>query len=111
MEANVIPYGDAAAVKKALAEIGADTLLGKNPGAGRGRHGKSSGGQENPGGEGASHGRLRTPGHKGARVTFATSTMGADHTAGFTIREGLDSHERRGRWEASGRMQVKRDDR
>ena len=33
---------------------------------------------------------------KGHGVTFATSTMGADHTAGFTIREGLDSHERKG---------------
>jgi len=27
---------------------------------------------------------------------FATSTMAADHMAGFTIREGLDSHERKG---------------
>jgi aldehyde:ferredoxin oxidoreductase len=43
---------------------------------------------------------------KGHGVTFATSPMGADHTAGFTIREGLDSHRKEGQVSASARMQV-----
>ena len=106
MEANVIPYGDAAAVKKALAEIGADTLLGKILGQGGAVTGKVLGVRRIPAVKGQVMAAYEPRAIKGHGVTFATSTMGADHTAGFTIREGLDSHERRGQVEASGRMQV-----
>jgi aldehyde:ferredoxin oxidoreductase len=106
MEAGVIPYGDAAAVKKALAEIGTDTLLGKIIGQGGAVTGKVLGARRVPAVKGQVMAAYEPRAIKGHGVTFATSTMGADHTAGFTIREGLDSHERKGQVEASGRMQV-----
>ncbi len=106
MEADLIPYGDTVAAKKALEEIRRGTLLGRILGQGGAITGKVLGIRRVPAVKGQVMAAYEPRAIKGHGVTFATSTMGADHTAGFTIREGLDSHERKGQVEASGRMQV-----
>jgi len=106
MEANLLPYEDAEAVKKALEEVRSGTLLGRILGQGGALTGKVLGVRRIPAVKGQVMAAYDPRAIKGHGVTFATSTMGADHTAGFTIREGLDSHERKGQVEASGRMQV-----
>jgi aldehyde:ferredoxin oxidoreductase len=106
MEAGLIPYGDADAVKKALDETRSGTLLGRILGQGGAITGKVLGVRRIPAVKGQVMAAYEPRAIKGHGVTFATSTMGADHTAGFSIREGLDSHERKGQVEASGRMQV-----
>ncbi len=106
MEAGHIPYGDADAVKKALDETRSGTLLGRILGQGGAITGKVLGVRRIPAVKGQVMAAYEPRAIKGHGVTFATSTMGADHTAGFSIREGLDSHERTGQVEASGRMQV-----
>jgi aldehyde:ferredoxin oxidoreductase len=106
MEAGFLPYGDAAAVKKALEETRAGTALGRILGHGGAIAGKVLGVRRIPAVKGQVMAAYDPRAIKGHGVTFATSTMGADHTAGFTIREGLDPHDRKGQVEASGRMQV-----
>jgi len=106
MEAGLIPYGDPASVKKALEETRTGTLLGRILGQGGAITGKVLGIRRIPAVKGQVMAAYEPRAIKGHGATFATSTMGADHTAGFTIREGLDSHEREGQVEASGRMQV-----
>jgi len=85
MEAGVIPFGDGPGLLRLIREIGAGTPLGRIMGAGTAVVGKV-------------YGRTRVPvvkdqglsaydprSIKGIGVTYATSTMGADHTAGYTI--------------------------
>jgi aldehyde:ferredoxin oxidoreductase len=106
MDAGFLPYGDADAVKKALEEARSGTLLGRILGQGGALAGKVLGARRIPAVKGQVMAAYDPRAIKGHGVTFATSTMGADHTAGFTIREGLDSHDRKGQVEASGWMQV-----
>jgi aldehyde:ferredoxin oxidoreductase len=40
-------------------------------------------------------------------VTYATSPMGADHTAGYTMQEKIDHHKKEGQVEASFRAQLR----
>lgn len=106
MEAGLIPFGDIAGVKKALGEIGQGTLFGRILGQGGAVTGKVLGVRRVPAVKGQVMAAYEPRAIKGHGVTFATSTMGADHTAGFTIREGLSSHDRGGQVEISGHMQV-----
>ena len=89
-----------------MGEIKSGTLFGRILGQGGAITGKVLGVRRIPAVKGQVMAAYEPRAIKGHGVTFATSTMGADHTAGFTIREGLDSHERKGQVEASGRMQV-----
>ncbi len=106
MEAGVIPFGDIAGVKALLLEVAKGTLLGMLLGQGGALTGKVLGVRRIPAVKGQIMAAYEPRAIKGHGVTFATSTMGADHTAGFTIREGLPSHTREGQVDASGRMQV-----
>jgi len=106
MEAGLIPFGDIAGVKKALEEVRKGTLFGRMLGQGGAVTGRVLGVQRVPAVKGQVMAAYEPRAIKGHGVTFSTSTMGADHTAGFTIREGLSSNDRVGQVEISGRMQV-----
>lgn len=106
MEGGVISFGDSVGVKRLLEEVRQGTILGRLLGHGGAITGKVLGIKRIPAVKGQVMAAYDPRAIKGHGVTFATSPMGADHTAGFTIREGLDSHQKNGQVEASGRMQV-----
>jgi aldehyde:ferredoxin oxidoreductase len=106
MEAGIIPFGDIGQVKRLLEEVRQGTILGRVLGNGGAVTGRVLGVKRVPAVKGQVMAAYEPRAIKGHGVTFATSTMGADHTAGFSIREGLPSHQKEGQMEASGRMQV-----
>jgi aldehyde:ferredoxin oxidoreductase len=106
MEAGLIPFGDIAGVKRLLEEVRQNTVLGRVLGQGGATTGKVLGVKRIPAVKGQVMAAYEPRAVKGHGVTFATSPMGADHTAGFTIREELDSHRKEGQVSASARMQV-----
>jgi aldehyde:ferredoxin oxidoreductase len=106
MDAGIIPFGDADGVKGLLDEVRKATTMGRVLGQGAAVAGKVFNVKRIPVVKGQAMAAYEPRAIKGHGVTFATTTMGADHTAGFTIREGLDSHKKDGQVEASGRMQV-----
>ena len=106
MDVRLIPFGDISGVKRLLEEIRQATILGRLLGQGGAITGKVLGARMIPAVKGQIMAAYEPRAIKGHGVTFATSTMGADHTAGFTIREGLDSHRKEGQVQASARMQV-----
>jgi aldehyde:ferredoxin oxidoreductase len=106
MEAGLIPFGDVVGVKSFLGEVRQGTILGRVLGHGGAIAGKIFGAKRIPAVKGQIMAAYEPRAIKGHGVTFATSTMGADHTAGFTIREGLSSHHKEEQVQASARMQV-----
>jgi aldehyde:ferredoxin oxidoreductase len=106
MEAGLLAFGDTDGVKDMIRQVQQGTVLGRVLGAGAAVTGKVLGIRRIPAVKGQAMAAYEPRAIKGHGVTFATSTMGADHTAGFTIREGLDSHDADGQVKASARMQV-----
>jgi aldehyde:ferredoxin oxidoreductase len=107
-EAGVVKFGDTDGFAKILEEIPAGTLLGRLAGHGVCMAGKVLGVRRIPAvkGQGLSGYDPRTV--KGTGVTFATSPMGADHTAGLTIFAPIDHGEKPGQVEASLNSQYTR---
>jgi len=90
MDQGLIPFGDAAAAIDLLSEIGNDTVLGKVLGQGAQVTGRVFGCRRVPVVKGQAMAAYDPRGVKGLGVTYATSPMGADHTAGNTIRAQID---------------------
>ncbi|MEW6664539.1 MAG: aldehyde ferredoxin oxidoreductase C-terminal domain-containing protein [Thermodesulfobacteriota bacterium] len=106
MEAGLLRFGDAEGAKRLLNEIETGTVTGRMMGNGAAITGTVLGVERIP----AVKGQMM-PGYdpraiKGHGVTYATSPMGADHTAGMTIREGLDQSSHLGQAESSRTMQM-----
>ena len=85
MEAGVIPFGDGPGAVKLLGEIGEGSPLGRVLGSGAAVTGKVFGVARVPEVKGQNMPAYDPRAVKGIGVTYATSTMGADHTAGYTI--------------------------
>ncbi len=85
MEAGVIPFGDAAGAVNLLEEIRRGTPLGRLVGSGAELLGKAYGIRRVPVVKGQSMPAYDPRAIQGIGVTYATSTMGADHTAGYAI--------------------------
>jgi aldehyde:ferredoxin oxidoreductase len=85
MEAGVIKFGDGKGAIKLVHEMGKGTALGRTLGAGTEAAGKIYGVTRVPAVKGQGMPAYEPRAVKGIGVTFATSTMGADHTAGYTI--------------------------
>ena len=103
MEAGMFEYGDAEAVVKALKEIGQATPLGRIFGQGAALTAKILGLDRVPAVLGQA-----IPAHdprvcKPVGVTYATSAMGADHTAGIDYRDSLS---REGQVDKSKKAQI-----
>ncbi len=89
MEAGELAFGDAQGVLKLLLEIGKGTDKGRLFGSGTATVAKHYGVERAPVMKGQAMPAYDPRAMKGMGVTYATSTMGADHTAGFTLGNHL----------------------
>ncbi|MBU1049766.1 aldehyde ferredoxin oxidoreductase [Candidatus Bipolaricaulota bacterium] len=85
MEGGVAAFGDGARAIELVHEIGKATPLGKILGAGALVTGKAFGVARVPHVKGQNMPAYEPRAIKGIGMTYAISTMGADHTAGYTI--------------------------
>jgi aldehyde:ferredoxin oxidoreductase len=85
MEAGVIPFGDSKGAIRLVREMGKGTPMGKILGSGTETAGKVFGLTHVPTVKGQSMPAYEPRAVKGIGITYATTTMGADHTAGYTI--------------------------
>jgi len=85
MEAGVIPFGDGKKAIGLVQEMGKGTPLGMILGSGTEYAGRTFGLTRVPTVKRQSMPAYEPRAVKGIGITYATSTMGADHTAGYTI--------------------------
>ncbi len=85
MDAGVLKFGDSKRAIELLKEVGAGTPLGRILGAGTETTGRVFGVTRVPTVKGQSMPAYDPRAVKGIGTTYATTTMGADHTAGYTI--------------------------
>lgn len=85
MEAGVVAFGDAKGAINLIHEMGKGTPMGRILGGGTGLAGKALGVTRVPAVKGQGMPAYEPRAVKGIGVTYATTTMGADHTAGYTI--------------------------
>jgi aldehyde:ferredoxin oxidoreductase len=85
MDGGVIPFGDANAALNLLSEVGRATPMGRIIGQGVEATAKAFGVTRVPTVKGQSMPAYEPRAVKGIGVTYATTPMGADHTAGYTI--------------------------
>ena len=111
MEMGMLPWGDAAAVLEILSEVPDGGLRGLIIGSGAAVTGKVLGARRVPTVKGQSMVAYDPRTFKGMGCVFATSPMGADHTAGPAIpgRIGLDPDKSFELTEAAGQAELSRD--
>ncbi len=85
MEAGVIPFGDSKGAINLVHEMGKGTPQGRILGAGAETTGRAYGVTRVPTVKGQAMPAYEPRAVKGIGITYATTTMGADHTAGYTI--------------------------
>ena len=85
MEAGVIKFGDSKGAINLVHEMGKGTPMGRILGGGTELTGKAFGVTRVPTVKGQSMPAYEPRAVKGIGITYATTTMGADHTAGYTI--------------------------
>jgi aldehyde:ferredoxin oxidoreductase len=85
MAAGIIKFGDGKGAIKLVHEMGKGTPQGRILGAGTATTGRVYGVTHVPTVKGQSMPAYEPRAVKGIGITYATSTMGADHTAGYTI--------------------------
>jgi aldehyde:ferredoxin oxidoreductase len=85
MEAGLAKFGDAQAAIALVKEVGKGTPLGRILGSGAAVTGKVFGVERVPVVKGQSMPAYDPRGVQGIGVTYATTTMGADHTAGYAV--------------------------
>jgi len=89
MEAGVAKFGDAQAAINLVKEVGKGTPLGRILGGGAEVTGKVFGVERVPTVKGQAMPAYDPRGIQGMGVTYATSTMGADHTAGYAVTANI----------------------
>jgi aldehyde:ferredoxin oxidoreductase len=89
MEAGVAKFGDAQAAINLVKEVGKGTPLGRILGSGTEVTGKVFGVERIPTVKGQAMPAYDPRGVQGMGVTYATSTMGADHTAGYAVTANI----------------------
>jgi aldehyde:ferredoxin oxidoreductase len=89
MEAGVLPWGDGKGVIRLLKEIGEGTPLGRILGGGTANVGAAYGVTRVPVVKNQAIPAYDPRSVKGIGITYATSTMGADHTSGYTIATNI----------------------
>jgi aldehyde:ferredoxin oxidoreductase len=89
MDAGVIAFGDAKGAIELIKEVGKGTPLGKILGAGAAVTGKVFGVERVPVVKGQALPAYDPRAVQGIGVTYATSTMGADHTAGYAVTANI----------------------
>ena len=114
MEAGILPFGDGKGVLRLLREeIAKGTPLGRILGCGAGSVGTAYGVTRVPVVKNQGIPAYDPRSVKGIGITYATSTMGADHTAGYTIATNIlnvggfvDPLKKEGQVELSRNLQI-----
>jgi aldehyde:ferredoxin oxidoreductase len=106
MEAGRIPFGDGAGALKLLQEMKDGSEFGLLMGQGTEITGKSLGVRRIPTVKGQSLAAYDPRGLKGTGVTYATSPMGSDHTAGNALGMPGDPGDKEGKVEMSRNLQM-----
>lgn len=91
-EAGLWDFGDGARAIELVEEIGQGSVLGRLLGQGCATVGRVLGARRVPAVKGQAMSAYDPRGIKGTGVTFATTPMGGDHTAGLTIFAPVDHH-------------------
>lgn len=109
MEAGVIPFGDAEGAKDLIREIGQGTYLGRILGSGVVITGRVLGVRRIPAIKGQAIPGYDPRALKGNGVTYVTSPMGADHTAGnaFETAKTVDPLGQERQVENSRKLQIR----
>ena len=89
MEAGLAAFGDAEAAIRLVKEVGEGTPLGRILGSGAAVTGKVFGVERIPVVKGQAMPAYDPRAVQGIGVTYATSTMGADHTAGYAVTANI----------------------
>jgi aldehyde:ferredoxin oxidoreductase len=89
MDAGVAEFGDAEAAINLVKEVGEGTPLGRILGNGAAVTGKVFGVERVPVVKGQALPAYDPRGIQGIGVTYATSTMGADHTSGYAVATNI----------------------
>ena len=89
MEAGIAEFGDAEAAINLVKEVGEGTPLGRILGSGAAVTGKVFGVERVPVVKGQAMPAYDPRGVQGIGVTYATTTMGADHTAGYAVATNI----------------------
>jgi len=89
MEAGLAKFGDSEAAINLLKEVGKGTSLGRILGSGAAVTGKVFGVERVPVVKGQALPAYDPRSVQGIGVTYATSTMGADHTAGYAVTANI----------------------
>ena len=89
MEAGIIPFGDSEGAIRLVNEVGQGTHLGRILGAGAAVTAKCFGLERAPVVKGQAMPAYDPRAVKGIGVTYATTTQGADHTAGYAIATNI----------------------
>ncbi|MBI5571297.1 MAG: aldehyde ferredoxin oxidoreductase [Desulfomonile tiedjei] len=89
MEAGVAKFGDAQAAINLVHEVGKGTPLGRILGNGAGMTGKAFGIERVPVVKNQAMPAYDPRGVQGIGVTYATTPMGADHTAGYAVAANI----------------------
>ncbi len=107
MEAGLIEFGDAEGALRLAQEMVEGTELGRVLGNGTEATGRHLGVKRIPTVKGQAMAAYDPRGLKGLGVTYATSPMGADHTAGNSIGDhSLDGTSKEGQVELSRNLQI-----
>lgn len=109
MEAGVVPFGDGEGAKDLIRHIGQGTYLGRILGSGVVTTGRVLGVRRIPAIKGQAIPGYDPRALKGNGVTYVTSPMGADHTAGnaFETARSIDPVGREHQVEISRRLQIR----
>jgi aldehyde:ferredoxin oxidoreductase len=89
MEAGLLEFGDAEGAINLVREVGQGTPLGRILGSGAAVTGKCFGMEHVPVVKGQAMPAYDPRAVKGVGVTYATSPMGADHTAGYAVATNI----------------------
>ena len=113
MEAGIIPWGDGKAAIKLISKVGSNDPMGLIMGNGVDFAGGAFGVDRLPTVKGQSMPAYDPRAVKGVGVTYATTAMGADHTAGYGVAQNLlkvggdiDGLKKEGNVELSKNLQI-----
>lgn len=106
MQAGLLQFGDGETAIELVKEIGKGSVLGRVIGQGGVVTARVFGVVDVPAVKGQIMAAYEPRAIKGFGVTYATSPMGADHTAGSTIRANVDHRSREGQVNASRNAQI-----
>lgn len=107
-EEGKLRFGEPDDFRQALSEVAETSEMGKMIGMGAAYTGARLKARRIPVAKGQAFSAYDPRAVKGTGVTYATSPMGGDHTAGLTVFVPVDHHNKKGQLELSKNIQIQR---